>query len=93
MVSTETDLSPEEFYRTNHMALVAFLRMEGHSSQSMRWEGGTCYWYFDKSDVLLELCDRYHGGTARVEPKEYNRVFGIVREELFDSDQFSRTRK
>ena len=75
-------LSPEEFYRTSNMALVAYLKVEGHAAQAVRWEGESCYWYFDKSDPLLERIDTFMAGKALVEPKDYNRVFGLTKKEL-----------
>jgi hypothetical protein len=92
MTSKEVSLDPDEFYRTNHMAEAAFLRMRGFATQSKSWQDGTCYWYFDKSDALMEVVDEYLSGKSLVEPKEYNRVFGIVKDELFLSDQFVRSR-
>jgi hypothetical protein len=79
-------LSPEEFYRTSNMALVAFLKLQGHASQTVRWEGESCYWYFDKSDPLLDIVDTYMSGDALVEPREYNRVFGLTKKELATDD-------
>jgi hypothetical protein len=64
------------------MALVAYLRLEGHAPQLVKWEGESCYWYFDKSDPLLEKVDVYMMGHAVVEPKEFNRIFGLTKKEL-----------
>lgn len=72
-------------YRTNDMALVTFLRMQGHSVQEVRWEDQTCYWFFMIIGTLTTDLDAYTGGTARVEPKEYNRVFGRTKREFYDS--------
>lgn len=90
MTSQEVALDPDDFYRTNHMAEAAFLRLRGFAHQSKAWEDGTCYWYFDKSDALMSEVDAYLSGDALVEPKDYNAAFGKVKDELFKSDQFAR---
>lgn len=79
------DLDPEEFYRTNDMAMATYLKLEGHPSQTVLWHGGTCYWVFRISDRLLDLADGFVGGDARVEPREYNRVFTQTKREFYDS--------
>lgn len=85
--STEPNaLPPKYYYKTNQMGLVSFLKLEGHTPQSIRWEeDDTCYWYFDKSDSLLGLVDQFLGGESKVEPREFNRIFGLTRKELMGS--------
>ena len=88
-----SSLSPEDFYRTSNMALVSFLKVQGHAPQAIHWEGDSCYWYFDKSDPLLEQVDVFMSGVAKVEPKEYNRIFGLTKKELISEeapDRFQR---
>lgn len=88
MASSEVLEDADEFYRTNNLALAAFLRHQGHAHQGMQWQGETCFWYFDKSDPLLEIVDKFFKGDALVEPRAYNKVFGQIRKELFDSPEF-----
>lgn len=71
-------------YRTNDMALVSFLRMNGHSVQSVFWSNETCYWTFYPTDALLELADQFTQGGAQVEPRDYNKFFNITKRELYD---------
>lgn len=81
----EVVLDPEEFYRTDNMGMASWLKMQGHTPQRVRWEDQTCYWYFDKSDLLLGSVDAFLEGEARVEPKEYNRIFLLTKREFWDS--------
>lgn len=75
----------DDFYRTNDMAMVTFLKISGHSVQKVFWEAGTCYWVFRVSEVLLELIDTFLAGNARIEPREYNRVFNSTKREFYDT--------
>lgn len=79
------DLDPEEFYRTNDMAMATFLKMQSHSVQCMTWEGRTCYWVFRITDNLLDCVEEFTAGEARVEPRGYNRVFTQTKREFYDS--------
>jgi hypothetical protein len=79
------DLDPEEFFRTNDMAMATFLKLNSHSVQRMTWVGGTCYWIFRVTDDLLECVEEFTAGEARVEPREYNRVFTQTKREFYDS--------
>ena len=81
-MSNQEVLSPEEFYRTDDMALATFLKMQGHTPQTLRWENRTCYWYFDRSESLLGMADMFIDGLANVEPKEYSRVFALTKTEF-----------
>lgn len=74
-----------EFHKTNDMALVTFLKMNGHSVQSTKWEGGTCYWFFRLSDGLVDKIDEFTSSEARVEPKEYNRTFSQTKREFYEA--------
>lgn len=75
-------LPSNDYYRTNSMALVSFLKINDHTPQAIRWEGDSCYWYFDKSNNLMELVEEFMTGEALVEPREYNRVFGLTKRDL-----------
>jgi hypothetical protein len=89
----ETALDPEEFYRTNDMALVTYLKLMGHAVQAWNWIGDTFYWYFDKGDALLGSVDDFLSDAARVNPREYNKMFNSTKREFYDhnSDRPRRT--
>jgi hypothetical protein len=77
MTEVMTDL-----YRTSDMALATFLRWENHDVQNVALdETGTCYWYFPDCDSLRDSCEAFRNGSARIEPKEYNRLFGVTKKE------------
>lgn len=83
--TTEDWFNPSDFYRTNDMAMVTFLKVEDHPVQKILWERGTCYWIFRISDALLDAIDSFTDREARIEPKEYNRVYGQTKKEFYDS--------
>lgn len=78
------ELDPAEFYRTNDMAMVTFLKLGGHAVQRCAFDqgGDTCYWYFRITDALLEETESFLDGTVRVEPREYSRKFNETKREL-----------
>lgn len=78
-------LDPEDFFRTNDMAMATYLKLRGHSAQTITWLSGTCYWVFRVTDALLDAVELFTGGEAVVEPKEYNRVFTQTKREFYDS--------
>jgi len=85
MSVAEQQLDPEEFYRTNDMAQTTYLKLRGHAVQLITWESGSCYWIFRITDALLDDLEHFSSGRARVEPREYNKVFTIVKHEFYDS--------
>lgn len=84
-MSLAMELDPEEFYRTNDMAMATFLKMRGHSVQLLVWESKTCYWIFRVTDALLDDMELFSDGKAVVEPRSYNKVFTQVKREFYDS--------
>lgn len=76
-----TDTMVRQF-RTSDMALATFLRLELYDVQEVKIDDtGTCYWYFDGVDSLHESCEAFREGIARVEPREYNRLFAVTKKE------------
>lgn len=75
-----------DFYRTNDMAMVTFLKIQGHPVQEVAWESDTCYWIFRITEVLLGQVEMFLAGEARIEPREYNRVFNSTKREFYDSN-------
>lgn len=76
----------QETYRCNDMAMVTFLKQNGHSVQECHWESGTetVYWTFYVTDSLMVLVQEWTSGNARVEPREYNRLFQLTKREMYD---------
>ena len=81
----DIDLDPEEFHRSNDMALVTYLKMEGYTHQAVRWEDRTCFWYFRNTDGIHDMIDEFNSGRATVNPKEYNKEFTATKREFYDS--------
>jgi hypothetical protein len=84
-----SDLDPTEFYKTTDMALVTYLRMEGHTVQTTGWIGNTCHWAFAKTTELLGLVDQFARDEALVNPKSYNKEFSQTKSELYQTDPHS----
>lgn len=82
----------DEFYRTNDMAAVTFLKLKGHPVQEVIWQMETCFWVFRITEALLDDNEEFADGQARVEPREYNRVFGETKKELYNSKNQLRRR-
>lgn len=76
-----------EHFRTNDMAMATFLRMQGHAVQEIFWETGTCYWRFVVTGQLLKDMSDFQDGRALVDPRTYNRMFAITKQELYRSEQ------
>lgn len=66
------------------MALVTFLKLEGHTPQQVVAESDTVFWYFRMNDDLEDAMAAFNGGDARVEPREYNKVFSSTKREFYD---------
>lgn len=74
-----------EHYRTNDMALAAYLTMHGHMHQSMEKRNGReCVWVFYTSEPLRRLVDGFLGGSAQVEPKTYLQEVSAIRREMYN---------
>lgn len=75
----------QETYRCNDMALVTYLKQNGHSVQSVFWEADTetVYWTFMVVSSLMDLINQFASGEARVEPREYNRLFQLTKREMY----------
>lgn len=85
VVTVPEDLSVDEFFRTNDMAMATFLKLRGHAVQVVAWIQGTCYWVFRANDSLLACVDEFTSDEALVNPREYNRVFTLTKREFYDN--------
>lgn len=79
------DLDLEKFHKSDDMALVTFLKMEGFTPQQVGWDRATCYWWFRLTDDVLTAIEVFDGGDARVEPREFNKMFASTKREFYDS--------
>lgn len=80
---SDDELDPNTFYKTNDMALVTYLRIQGHPVQGTRWLSNSCVWVFRINDNLLGLVDNFMDDRALVNPKEFNRHFTDTKKELY----------
>lgn len=72
-------------YRTNDMALAAYLTMHGHMHQEMEKRNGReCVWVFRENEPLSRLTEAFLGGNAQVEPKTYLQEVSAVRREMYN---------
>ncbi len=65
------------------MALAAYLRTRGHAHKRLEKQGRSCRWVYLESSSLREELDDYYADEAYVEPREFMRKVGLVREELY----------
>ena len=77
--------SEDEFeeYKSNDMAMVTYLRLNGLQPQGQDYQNGVCYWKFEYSEALRHLRDDFAMDRALVNPKEFSRHFAITKRELF----------
>jgi hypothetical protein len=74
----------DDLYRTSDMAMVTYLRMNGHAVQNIVWDssGYTAYWQFLKTESLIGATDDFTSGRARVDPRMFNRDFAKTKAEF-----------
>lgn len=84
-VAAARELNPEDFFRTDNMGMVTFLKMKGHTVQTVEWRGPTCFWNFRVTDSLLDLTEDFLSGEAVVEPQEYSRRYRETKKEFYES--------
>lgn len=81
----EMDL--ERFFRSDDMALVTYLKVEGHTPQRVAFEGGTCYWWFLITDSLLDAAQAFGAREGLVEPREYSKMFATTKSEFYSAER------
>jgi hypothetical protein len=73
----------DTFFRTNDMAMVTYLRMNGHSVQACAYEAdGDCWWQFLACDAITDLYNDFTQWKALVEPREYSKHFSATKREF-----------
>lgn len=76
-----------ETYRTNDMALAAYLTMEGHLAQSlerMHERARSVVWTFAKVGNLMQLVDDYQSERANVDPLVFTQTLSDVRSSMYE---------
>ena len=86
-------MSEDQEFKTSSIGVVAYLKYQGLSPLRMTVEGTVACWYFTETPTLLDLVEDYDTNEAAVQPKEYNRVFGLTRSEMLNSIRPSRSRE
>ncbi len=72
----------QQSWKTNDMALAVYLRIQG-IKENVIWDNNVCYWEFDNSDELQKHVIVFAGGQAQVDPKEYNKTFYTMKQEMY----------
>lgn len=67
---------------TDRIALAALLLAEGHEVTAIRWEHGTCRFYFERTNEVLHLCAEFSRGEARVEPNSFGSTISALRRKM-----------
>src|SRR3954465_10838791 len=69
-------------WETQDMALAVYLRAIGKEMRA-EWRDGICYWSFKDTQELRQKISEYAIGEALVEPKRYNKAYGMSKREMF----------
>lgn len=80
-----SNLNPDQHFRTDDMALVTFLKVEGHTPQEVGYEGDTCYWWFLITDAMLATVQAFGAREGLVEPREYSKMFATTKNEFYSA--------
>lgn len=75
----------DNMFRSDDMALVTFLKGEGHTPQRVGWEAGTCYWHFLLTDSLVAAVQTFGAREGSVEPREYSKLFASTKDEFYNA--------
>ena len=77
------EVADVDSWRTQEMALVAFLSLQGIEHMNMERNGRSCFWYFEESDELHDKVDEYLQGDGLVEPRAFNDTFARIKRDMF----------
>jgi hypothetical protein len=72
-----------EYYKTNDMAMVAYLSLNGHAPQNTAMEGNLCWWTFIAVGDLMTRVDAFLRDEAKVNPREYSKFFAQTKTMLW----------
>lgn len=71
-------------WRTDDMALAAYIALEGGIDPAMHWEMESCYFVFHDGKELEAAVTEFVSGRARVEPRQYNMTFSRLKKAMFN---------
>lgn len=76
-------------WRTNDMAMAAWLKMHGHTPQEVAFnddsQPSNCYWIFLVTSSLVDLIDTFQSQEAWVRPQEYNKMYAQCKTEMYEA--------
>lgn len=72
-----------EPWKTDDMALAAYLMFMGDDVKDLEWEMDSCYFCFEETDDLLDHVQDFVSGDALVEPRRFNMIFGQLKKRMF----------
>lgn len=67
------------------MAMAAYLTSHGHTHQRLEPKGRAIAWVFLAMGNLKDLVEEYLSGCAEVEPRQFTRVTGQLRSEMYEA--------
>lgn len=77
--------------QTNDMAMVSFLRMNGHTPTKIEIDDrGICHWHFS-GDGVFDLGNDFIEDRALVNPRRFTKFYAITKREMFTSQSHKTT--
>jgi len=73
----------DDTWRTDDMALSAYLMIELKTDPALRWEMESCYFEFVETDDLLDAVQDFVSGESLIEPRTYNMAFAKLKKAVF----------
>lgn len=84
-------MAEETLFETTTTNLAAYLVYCEHTVVEFKFREGRCTFVFRRNKALDEDVVRFTGGNALVEPREFSKVYGTVRSEMFaERDRLAR---
>lgn len=71
-------------WRTDDMALAAYLMIELRADPTLHWEMESCFFEFEETDDLLDAVHDFVSGESRIEPRTYNMAFAKLKKAVFN---------
>lgn len=71
-------------WKTDDMALAAYLMVELKNDPTLQWEMESCYFEFGETDDLLDAVQDFVSGESLIEPRMYNMAFAKLKKAVFN---------
>lgn len=71
-------------WMTDRLHEAAYLRMQGFVHFRFHMDGRNCCWVYAETEELLAAIAIYRDREAEVEPREFSRITGEVKREMFE---------